>query len=57
MLSVSVIKLLFLAGGIILCVLIAMGFKSDTKRKETAAELLKRIQDQRDQLFKKDKRE
>ena len=55
MLSISTIKLLFLAGGIILCVLIARGFKSDPKRFETASKLVKQIQDQRDQLLKKNK--
>lgn len=55
MLSVSVIKLLFIAGGIIFCLLVSMGFKSDTKRHETASEALKKIQDQRNELLKKDK--
>jgi hypothetical protein len=55
MLSVSVIKLLFIAGGVVLCVWIAMGFKSDTKRRETADKLIQKIKSQRNQLYKNDK--
>ena len=53
MLSISTIKLLFIVGGIVLCVFVSRSFKNDTQRYDSARDLVKRIDEQKERVYKR----